>query len=466
MQKGGEVAKLLRSDSMNTMSLTNKREPFILLLGDILVFSVAIWLMLAIRTFSIPTRADLYAHFVPFSLLFVVWVAVYFIVGLYEKHTLILKSRIGSMLLNAQITNSLIAVLFFYLIPYFGITPKTNLFIYLVVSFGLVAWWRILIYGGRKVVKREKAILIGTGNEMRELEREVNNNSRYGLQFVSSVDIDAIESIDFKNEIVNRIYEEDISIIAADFKNEKVEPLLPYLYNLIFSQVKFVDMHKVYEDIFDRIPLSLVKYSWFLEHISISAQKGYDLVKRAMDVIMALLLGIPAIVVLPIVYLLIKIEDGGPIFFVQERVGRNNRAIRVVKFRSMGVHGEADGISKTPAPTKVGEFIRKTRIDELPQLWNVIKGDLSMIGPRPEIPTLVRLYEKEIPYYNVRHLITPGLSGWAQLYHVTPPKFNPGVDETKTKLSYDLYYIKNRSLILDLKVALRTLKVILSREGL
>jgi len=123
-------------------------------------------------------------------------------------------------------------------------------------------------------------------------------------------------------------------------------------------------------------------------------------------------------------------------------------------------------MSKVVEPTRTGRFIRKTRIDELPQLWNVFRGDLSMIGPRPEIPALVKLYEKEIPYYNIRHLIKPGLSGWAQLYHTEPPKFAAQVSETKKKLSYDLFYIKNRSLILDIKVALRTMKILLSREGI
>jgi lipopolysaccharide/colanic/teichoic acid biosynthesis glycosyltransferase len=104
-------------------------------------------------------------------------------------------------------------------------------------------------------------------------------------------------------------------------------------------------------------------------------------------------------------------------------------------------------------------------MDELPQLWNVLKGDLSIIGPRPEIPSLVRHYEKEIPYYNVRHLIKPGLSGWAQLYHKEPPKFLPQIEETRGKLAFDLYYIKNRSLVLDLKISLKTLKVIFSTNG-
>jgi lipopolysaccharide/colanic/teichoic acid biosynthesis glycosyltransferase len=115
--------------------------------------------------------------------------------------------------------------------------------------------------------------------------------------------------------------------------------------------------------------------------------------------------------------------------------------------------------------TRVGKFLRTTRIDELPQLWNVFRGDLSLIGPRPELPELVKLYEKEIPYYNIRHLLKPGLSGWAQLYHKNHPHYRPDVSETRVKLSYDLYYIKNRSLLLDLKIALKTIKTLLSRSG-
>ena len=114
--------------------------------------------------------------------------------------------------------------------------------------------------------------------------------------------------------------------------------------------------------------------------------------------------------------------------------------------------------------TRVGKFLRITRIDELPQLWSVLKGDVSLIGPRPELPTGVELYEKEIPYYNIRHIIKPGLSGWAQIYG-EHAHHNIGVGETKNKLSYDLFYIKNRSFVLDIIIALKTIKTILSRQG-
>ncbi len=447
------------------MLTVNKKEPFILIFGDLIVLFLSLWLMLLVRYWSIPTEGLISSHLAPFSIIFLVWVVVFFIAGLYEKHTLILKSQIGGIILNAQIANSATAFLFFYLIPYFGITPKTNLFIFLFVSSGLMVFWRLYLFPSLYAPKKQNAVLVGTGVEMRELEQEVNNNPRYNINFISSVDIDDIGTLDFKEEVLNRVYSEDVTMIAADFRNEKIETILPNLYNLIFSKVKFVDMYRIYEDIFDRIPLSLVKHSWFLEHISGSAQKGYDVLKRGMDIILSLILSIPSLVIFPFVYIAIKIEGSGDVFFFQERIGKNNKHIRLIKFRSLAMHNSPDGIAKEPTPTIVGKFLRKTRIDELPQLWNVLKGDLSLIGPRPEIPTLALLYEKEIPYYNIRHLIKPGLSGWAQLYQNLPPKWGMGVNETRIKLSYDLYYIKNRSLLVDLKIALRTIKTLLSREG-
>jgi lipopolysaccharide/colanic/teichoic acid biosynthesis glycosyltransferase len=235
--------------------------------------------------------------------------------------------------------------------------------------------------------------------------------------------------------------------------------MLPHLYNLIFSKVRFIDEYKVYEDIFDRVPLSLVNYSWFLENISSGVHIAYDFLKRIMDISISLPLGLISLLVYPFVYIAIKLDDNGTAFFTQDRVGKGGKIIKIIKFRTM-----SEGISQHV--TRVGEVLRRTRVDELPQLWNVIRGDISIVGPRPEIPTLVNQYKKEIPYYNVRHLIKPGLSGWAQIHQEKPPKFDIGFDETKIKLSYDLYYIKNRSFMLDLKIALQTVKTLLSRSGI
>jgi exopolysaccharide biosynthesis polyprenyl glycosylphosphotransferase len=440
------------------MTISGKKETAALFFGDIVLLYFSLWATLIIREWGIPSGYSWGLHLWPFTIIIAVWVLVFFISGLYEKHTLILKSRLPVTVFNAQIANSAVAVLFFYFIPYFGITPKTTLFIYLIISFGFILLWRI--YGDRVLhpLVKQKGIIVGSGEEMKELLEEVNNNPKYGLEFISSIDLDRASGVDFKEEILNRVYSEEVQIIAIDLKNEKVEPILPHLYNLIFSRVKFIDMYKIYEDIFDRVPLSLVRYNWFLENISTESRITYDFLKRVMDIVLASIAGVISLVFYPFVFVFIKLDDKGSIFFEQERIGKNNKIIKVEKFRTMKENGSKE-------ITKVGKWLRKLRIDELPQLWSVFKGDMSMIGPRPEIPALVKNYEEKIPYYDIRHLIKPGLSGWAQLYHTDPPKVVADAEKTRRKLSYDLYYIKNRSFMLDLKIALKTIKALLSRSG-
>lgn len=448
------------------MKSLSKKEALVLFLGDVFFFAISLWIALGIRYFEFPKWEVFSLHIAPFSILFIFWIFVYFIFGLYEKHTTLLKSKLPSVIFNAQITNSVFAIAFFYTIPIFGITPKTILFIYLLVSFVLVLGWRLYGIAFLGARQRQPALLIGSGDEMKELLDEVNGNDRYDIHFVSSVDIADLESIDIKDEIVTLIYENDIKIVAVDFSHENTSPILPHLYNLIFSKVRFIDSHRIYEDIFDRIPLSLVTYSWFLENISVSPKFTYDFLKRSMDIVASIVIGIVSLIFYPFVYIAIKLDDGKEIFITQDRVGQNNTPIKIVKFRSMSINDGGEGdLDRSMKITRVGKFLRNSRIDELPQIWNVLKGDISIIGPRPELPNLVKLYEKEISFYNVRHLIKPGLSGWAQIYQKAPPKFSTDYDQTKIKLSYDLFYIKNRSFWLDIKIALKTIRELVSRRG-
>lgn len=444
----------------------SRKEPLILLVGDIFFFLISLWIALYLRTLSAPSEELFLTHLTPFGLLFLIWIAVFYIAGLYERHTLILKSRLPGILFNTQITNSLLAIVFFYFIPFFGITPKTILFIYLFVSFVIVLMWRMYGYfllGNRK---QELAMIIGNGEEMKHLVEEVNKNPLHNIHFISSIDLDRADEKGFWDEIVSRIYAENVSIIAIDLANEKVEPVLPHLYNLIFSRISFIDMHKIYEDIFNRVPLSLLKYNWFLENISTMPRIAYDAFKRLMDISISSLLLLLSLPFYPFVMLAIKLDDGGTAWSFQTRVGENNRLVNIIKFRTMTIAND-DGRwgKKENKVTRIGKFLRKSRIDELPQLFNVLRGDISLIGPRPEFPEAVKQYSEKIPYYNVRHLIKPGLSGWAQIYHEQHPHHGVDMLETKNKLSYDIYYIKNRSLLLDIKIALRTLKILFSMAG-
>src|SRR3989344_1662660 len=313
------------------MGSLHRKELFILLFGDFLFFLVSLWLALFLRSLETPSPDLFLMHLLPFSLLFVLWILVFYIAGLYDKHTIILKSKLPSILANTQIANSTLAVAFFYFIPFFGITPKTILFIYLLVSFVLILSWRIYGYFVIGHGHPTNAILIGSGDEMKELLEEVNNNSIYNIKFISSVDLGRADEKGFWDEIISHIYSEGVSVIAIDLANKNVKPVLPHLYNLIFSKISFIDMHKIYEDIFDRMPISLLRYNWFLENISTRSRWGYDALKRLMDIVISIPLLLIPILLYPFVFIAVRLDDGGPIFTYQDRVGRNNHIIRILK---------------------------------------------------------------------------------------------------------------------------------------
>jgi lipopolysaccharide/colanic/teichoic acid biosynthesis glycosyltransferase len=316
--------------------------------------------------------------------------------------------------------------------------------------------------------RKQPAVLVGQGNDVDDLYEEVNSSTRYGLLFV-----DRVEPGTSVEETVKRVgdaaKEKHAQIIVADLGNATVESAIPFLYSMIFSGVQVIDAERLYESIFDRVPLSIRGERWLIENSStvLGSRLVYDTLKRTIDTLVASLAAIISLVVYPFVYLAIKLDDNGPLFTYQERVGKNGKLVKIVKFRSMSGEDQAkySGGKSNHVVTRVGAFIRTTRIDELPQLWNVIRGDLSLIGPRPEFPSLTSVYEKEIPYYNARHLVKPGLSGWAQIYHQAHPHHAVDTTETANKLTYDLFYIKNRSFGLDLKIVLRTLQILFKRVG-
>jgi exopolysaccharide biosynthesis polyprenyl glycosylphosphotransferase len=448
------------------MNRVNRSEPWLLFTGDVLVWGFSLWLTLLVRFGNAPTWSLFLEHLWPFSYLFIFWFIIFFIAGLYEKQTNLFRGRLPVRLINAQIFNSILAVVFFYFVPNFGITPKTILFIYLVISVALVFVWRLYGRATFGVRERERAAILGRGPELKYLVDEVNGNPRYGFEFVKIIDLNLHQDFSPENDLMQVIKSEKISLVVSDLEHARLEKNLNHFYRLIFARVRFVDFSALYEEVFDRTPVSLLGYDWFIKNVSLSNSLTYDLLKRLTDIVVSIILGLVSLILYPFIFLAIKLDDRGPIFIVQERIGQDGHPIKVTKFRSMSFNDDENkDLSLTNKITRVGAFLRKSRLDELPQLWDVLRGDLSLVGPRPELPALIKVYEKEIPYYNVRHLIKPGLSGWAQLYHENHPHQGSNVEETKNKLSYDLYYIKNRSFWLDFRVALKTIKTILSRAG-
>lgn len=444
-------------------------EPVYLLLGDLVVFYVSLWLTLALRYLEAPSVELWNKHAVPFTFLFLLSVAIYFIAGLYDQHTSFLRSKLPSLVAYSQVTTVILAALFFFLIPYFGITPKTILLIFLGVSSALIVFWRLVLTRYVGVRASDYALVLGTGREMDELINELNANDRYGLTVKHRF---APEDVDisgaFQEQILEFITAKHISIIIVNTRDPHIEAMTPIFYNLLFLHPNLVvlDALQLYENIFRRIPISMLEHTWFIEHITRNQPFVYNLYHRLFDIVVSLLLGLVTLLLLPFVVIAIKLDDGGPTLSFQRRVGKDNQPLELVKFRTMTVADDAGKWGQVENKvTRVGRVLRVTRVDELPQLWNVLRGGYSLIGPRPEFPDAVAHYAEAIPYYNARHLITPGLSGWAQLNHQEHPHHGLDVEQTRNKLSYDLYYLKNRSVWLDLEIGLRTVKVLLSALG-
>jgi len=191
-----------------------------------------------------------------------------------------------------------------------------------------------------------------------------------------------------------------------------------------------------------------------------------DVVKRLFDIAAALILSLLTLPILLIAMGCIALESGLPVFYSQTRVGQGGRLIRITKLRSMRQDAEADGKARWASAadsriTFVGAFLRKTRIDELPQLWSVLKGDMSFVGPRPERPEFVRTLSEQVPFYDVRHSVKPGVTGWAQVRFWYGASF----EDSQRKLEFDLYYVKNHSVFLDLMILLETIQVVLLGKG-
>jgi lipopolysaccharide/colanic/teichoic acid biosynthesis glycosyltransferase len=444
------------------------RELTVLILGDIIAFILALWFTLLVRYVSIPSGELFYGHLGPFLIISTVWLFIFFVAGLYDKHTVFLKSFLFRRILNAQIVNGIVAALLFFVIP-FGIAPKTNLVIYMFVSVIFVTWWRMYLYRRIEPKTRHRAILLADGPEAIELVDETNNNDRYNYTFVRIIDAATARKTDnFEEKLLQLIQKEKIDIIVANPSENYITAVLPKIFDLAFLrfEITFLDFYKVYEQTFDRVPVGSIKYDWFISNISQSKSATYDLIKRVMDIFGSLILLFPATLILPFVALAIKMEDRGSLFYTTTRVGQYNRPVTIYKLRTKnGADTGAAALSSQLKDTKIGMILRKTRIDELPQLINVLRGDLSFIGPRPEMPALAEVYAKEVPYYNARHFLKPGLSGWAQINNLDVPRGGIDVERTKIKISYDLFYLEQRSLFLDVQIALKTLATIVMRTG-
>lgn len=318
------------------------------------------------------------------------------------------------------------------------------------------------IQKGRKLraKNRTRAILVGSGDEARALFRQVNDAAHFRLAFAHYCDTKTLSASQVISWVKEFVRSGSASVVVLDVHDAQILSILPELYALSFEGVCFIDQQVIKEEINERIFLPDLSYAWLVEHISRSTHKGFSAVKRFLDLLVAIPLFVISIpLYIPIVILLRR--DGGSAFLIQEYVGKNNRKIYLAKFRTMNTTDT--GTPSRSARAHVAKFekcLRKSHLDALPKLFSVITGDLSLIGPCPKVPTVVAQNVEGIPHYSVRHFVTPGLLGWAQVHDEKFPLIALEADE---ELAYDLYYVRHRSLTLDLKIMLRALRVLILR---
>ena len=335
-----------------------------------------------------------------------------------------------------------------------------------IILFGIItifqiAFRYIVIMG---VVEKERVVFVGENDYTQDLLESVKKDGQY--VFTASLNNTDMKALG--KEIVE-MYKTKKFDVLVDFTDKLLgDPKLTgKLLQYKLEGLQYYNYLEFYETYENKLPISHLSPKWFLENTGFEIyHNNFNLkAKRLLDLFFAMLIGIFAAPVIILAAIIVKLESKGPIFFIQERIGEGNKKFNIVKFRSMTTDAEKDGpqwASKNDnRVTKFGKIMRATRIDELPQLWNVLRGEMSFVGPRPEREFFIQQLEKEIPYYNLRHTVKPGLTGWAQVMY----PYGASVEDAYRKLQYDLYYIKHHSIPFDVKVLLKTVTIVIFGKG-
>ncbi|MBI2055398.1 MAG: sugar transferase [Candidatus Sungbacteria bacterium] len=464
----------------------------VLVLGDITVSVVALVIAPIIRHRGIPEPfiVELYVFAAPF--LIFLWLSGFIIFGLYDLKLVKNEPTSFERLAKAQAFNFALTVALFYFIP----ELRLRLFLTLVIIFAVLtvflSLWRALYNAVLARRFKERILFLGINSEVAEVTRFLAENPQLGFRpavYLKNGDDQSSENefafaggpiLEFKNNLGTVISEYDIDrvVIAPEIKKNRA--LSRMLTDIIPLGTGITDLPRFYEGVKGKVPVSLISESWFVENLAGMKRPKYEMAKRFLDLTLAFIFGVAGLVLLPFIALVILLstpkdlfnhrekrarEGDGLIFFRQKRMGRNGQVFDFLKFRSQVLGAEKMGGAKDMSGDSrayaAGSFLRKAYLDELPQLWNVIRGEMSFVGPRPERPEFVSQLEKQIPFYRMRELVLPGITGWAQISMAD----DASVEDAPEKMQYDLYYIKNRSIALDVAILLKTALKLLQRSG-
>jgi exopolysaccharide biosynthesis polyprenyl glycosylphosphotransferase len=418
----------------------------------------------------------------PMTALFLLAATIMFISGLYDanktKNTWLFFQKIP---LSAAVW-MLAGIAYFYVNPEQNIAPKTILLLTTITGFGLIAIWRFIYNKFITIKLTYKVLFAGLTDDVKELIEQIKKEPQLGYQIAGILlyekDSSYTQSAAYAQSHNISVYTStslrdnlsQINIVVLSPVMAANTSLLQTLYQSLFQGISIVELSDFYESVMHRIPPFTFSEGWFIAHLQEQQKKIYDRIRILSDYFLGACLGLLCTATLPFIALAIKLNSKGKIFFTQNRVGRGGAIFKVYKFRTMKSLS-TDGSAETNGPqyaatadmriTSVGKFLRLTRLDETPQFINILKGEMSFIGPRPERPEFVAQLTEKMPFYSLRHLIKPGLTGWAQVQK----SYYGTIEENLQKLEYDLFYIKNRNFTLDVSILLRTISTILRMAG-
>jgi sugar transferase (PEP-CTERM system associated) len=393
---------------------------------------------------------------------------------LYASRVVNRRSELFVYLFQAVGTAWVILAILYYLIPDHSLGRGIAVLSAPIVLLFLLSWRLILLEADFLLPRQQRVLVVGTGPLGISLVREILHRPELHLKVVGFLDEDGenigkslvnpgiIGATSDLEEITAR---EKIDRIVLSLRERRGQTPVRELLHLKFAGVAVDDAHTVSEEIDGRIRLEHLSPSWMI--LSEGFRKSGLLLaaKRMVDVFVSLVLLLVTLPIMGIVALVIWLESGSPILFRQERIGLGGRPFQILKFRSMKQNAEEHGpkwaADDDQRVTRVGRIIRKLRLDELPQAVNVLRGEMSFVGPRPERAIFCRMLENETPFYALRYSVRPGITGWAQVKY----QYGATIEEAKTKLEYDLFYIKHLSLTLDLAILFETAKVVLWQRG-
>lgn len=435
-----------------------------LLLIDVVSFYAALFFSLFVRMGFNFTAYVFYLHLKPFTILLFFWVLIFYIVGLYDLRNFSKRISYIRFFFTGVIISLAVSPIFFYLFQSLNISPKSIL-ILLAAFFAISSFYlRELFdkyYLGSKSLLRVS--VIGQGKDVEELINYLRENPQLGYKVDLWISDYAQSNV---AELIGR-REVDVVLIPSRLKNDK--GLVTEVYKELLKGVDVMSFSEFYENIFGKVSMDELEENWFLEKIK-PRDGFYFLMKRVVDIALALFILATTIIFWPFIALFIKFSSPGSVLFLSKRIGLREKEFTIYKFRTMDNGsdkfdklGETFGVQKNDGRVfGLGRILRKLRIDEWPQVINVLKGQLSFVGPRADLGDFYYFLKEKISHYQIRTILLPGLTGWAQVHD----KFGSSVEDTRERLAYDIYYIKNRSFVLDMIIVLKTLRTIFLFSGM